>query len=34
VPEEADIKSKLVSGVEVEYWRMLDRMKIMRVKGG
>lgn len=34
LPEEEDIKSKLVSGVEVEYWRMLDRMKIMRVKGG
>jgi translation initiation factor 5A len=34
VPEEGDIKSKLVSGVEIEYWRMLDRMKIMRVKGG
>jgi len=34
VPEEEDVKSKLASGVEVEYWRMLDRMKIMRVKGG
>ncbi|MEM2935675.1 MAG: translation initiation factor IF-5A, partial [Candidatus Bathyarchaeia archaeon] len=34
LPEEEDIKSKLTSGVEVEYWRMLDRMKIMRVKGG
>jgi len=34
VPEEEDIKSKLASGVEIEYWRMLDRMKIMRVKGG
>jgi len=33
VPEEEDIKSKLASGVEIEYWRMLDRMKIMRVKG-
>jgi len=34
VPEEEDIKSRLASGVEIEYWRMLDRMKIMRVKGG
>jgi len=34
VPEEEDVKSKLTSGVEIEYWRMLDRMKIMRVKGG
>jgi len=34
LPEEEDIKSKLTPGVEVEYWRMLDRMKIMRVKGG
>ena len=34
LPEEEDVKSKLTSGVEVEYWRMMDRMKIMRVKGG
>ncbi len=33
LPEEEDIKSKLASGVEIEYWRMLNRMKIMRVKG-
>lgn len=25
--------SKLVSGAEVEYWRILDKVKIMRVKG-
>jgi len=34
VPEEEGVKSKLAPGVEIEYWRMLDRMKIMRVKGG
>ena len=33
LPEEEKIKSKLVSGVDVEYWRILGRIKIMRVKG-
>jgi translation initiation factor 5A len=32
LPEEKT-KAKIASGVEVEYWRMLDRIKIMRVKG-
>ncbi|KPV61516.1 MAG: Translation initiation factor 5A [Candidatus Bathyarchaeota archaeon BA1] len=32
LPEE-EIKSRLASGVEVEYWRILDRTKIMRAKG-
>jgi translation elongation factor P/translation initiation factor 5A len=32
MPEE-EIKSKLVSGIEVEYWRILGRTKIMRTKG-
>jgi translation initiation factor 5A len=32
-PEDDDLKSKLVSGVEVEYWRILGRTKIMRTKG-
>jgi len=31
-PEEK-LKSKLASGVEVEYWRILGRTKIMRTKG-
>ncbi|MDA4112019.1 MAG: translation initiation factor IF-5A [Thaumarchaeota archaeon] len=31
-PTDQDIKSKIVSGAEVEYWRVLGRMKIMRVK--
>lgn len=33
IPEEEELKSKLVSGVEVEYWRILDKTKIMRTKG-
>jgi translation initiation factor 5A len=32
MPEEA-LKSKLTSGVEVEFWRVLDRIKIVRTKG-
>ena len=32
MPEE-DLKSKLISGVEVEFWRILDRTKIVRTKG-
>ena len=32
IPEE-DLKSKLTSGVEVEFWRILDRTKIVRTKG-
>ena len=32
LPEEKEIKSKLVSGAEVEYRRILARVKIMRVK--
>lgn len=33
IPEEKEIKSKLDSGVEIEYWRILGRTKIMRTKG-
>lgn len=33
MPEEEEIKIKLASGIEVEYWRILGRIKIMRVKG-
>ena len=32
-PEEQDLKSRLANGVEVEYWRILGRTKIMRTKG-
>ncbi len=33
IPEEKELKSKLTSGVEVEYWRILGKIKIMRTKG-
>jgi len=33
IPEEEEIKSRLASGVEVEYWRILGRTKVMRTKG-
>jgi len=33
LPEEEELKSKLTSGVEVEYWRILGRTRIMRAKG-
>ncbi len=32
MPEDEDLASKLTSGVEVEYWSILDRTKIVRVK--
>jgi translation initiation factor 5A len=32
-PEDADLKGRLASGVEVEYWRILGRTKVMRTKG-
>ncbi|MDH4221158.1 MAG: translation initiation factor IF-5A [Candidatus Bathyarchaeota archaeon] len=32
LPEE-EITSKLASGIEVEYWRILGRTRIMRTKG-
>ena len=33
MPEDENMKAQLTSGVEVEYWRILDRTKIMRIKG-
>lgn len=32
-PDEESLRSKLVSGTEVEYWRILGRTKITRTKG-
>lgn len=32
IPEEEKLKSKLVSGVEIEYWRIRSRIKITRTK--
>ena len=33
LPEEEELKSKLSSGVEVEYWQILGRTRITRTKG-
>jgi len=33
MPTEEDLKAKLASGLEVEYWSMLGRSKIVRIKG-
>ena len=32
-PEEEELKNKIASGVEVEYWRILGKVKLMRTKG-
>lgn len=32
-PDDEQLKKNLASGVEVEYWRILGRTKIMRTKG-
>jgi len=31
-PEEEDLKAKLVAGVEIEYWKILGKIKIIRAK--
>lgn len=31
-PEDAVLKAKLTPGVEIEYWRILGRVKIVRIK--
>lgn len=31
---EEEVKARLSPGLEVEYWKVFDRTKIMRVKGG
>jgi translation initiation factor 5A len=33
LPQEEELSSRLSNGVEVEYWRIMGRTKIMRVKG-
>lgn len=33
IPTEDEVKSKLEPGREVEYWKVSDRLRIMRVKG-
>lgn len=32
-PNEEELGTRLSEGLEVEYWKIMDRMKIMRVKG-
>ena len=31
-PDEEDLKAKLVAGAEIEYWKVLGRVKIIRTK--
>jgi translation initiation factor 5A len=31
-PQEEELKSKLIAGVEIEYWRILGKVKIVRIK--
>lgn len=31
-PEEEDLKAKLAVGVEIEYWKIMGRVKIVRAK--
>ena len=31
-PDDAELKAKLASGVEIEYWKIMGRMKIIRTK--
>ena len=31
-PGEEDLKAKLVAGVEIEYWKIMGRIKIVRAK--
>ena len=33
LPEDQELSSKMASGVEVEYWQILGRTRIMRTKG-
>ena len=32
LPEDEEIKNRLENGIEVEYWRILGRVKIVRIK--
>lgn len=31
-PDEEDLKAKLTAGAEIEYWKILDKVKIVRAK--
>ena len=32
MPKKKELKSKLAPGVEIEYWKVLDKKKIVRTK--
>ncbi len=32
MPEEEDLKSKIAAGAEIEYWKIMGKIKITRVK--
>jgi translation elongation factor P/translation initiation factor 5A len=32
-PKDQEVANQIIQGVEVEYWRVLGRIKITRVKG-
>jgi hypothetical protein len=31
-PKEEDLKAKLIAGAEIEYWKIMGKVKITRVK--
>ncbi len=31
-PDDVDLKNKITEGIDVEYWKVLERIKIVRVK--
>lgn len=33
LPAEKEIKSRIVNGAEIEYWKIMNRTKIVRAKG-
>jgi translation initiation factor 5A len=34
MPDDEDLKAKIAEGVQIEYWVIMDRIKIERVKSG
>ena len=33
IPNKKELEGKLSTGLEIEFWKILDRIKIMRIKG-
>lgn len=33
-PEDEEVKEKLESGIQVEYWTVMDQRRIVRIRGG